>query len=93
MLLAVSGEVDAATVALALPQGAATSAAGTLSERAAAFERETILGGSHAAGISAGGGDDCDRLRLSGLGLAQTLPGLTQLGGDPLEMPEQLVFV
>jgi DNA-binding NtrC family response regulator len=44
MLLAVSGEVDAATVALALPQASATSAAaGTLSERAAAFERETIL--------------------------------------------------
>ncbi len=44
MLLAVSGEVDAATVALALPQAPATSAAaGTLSERAAAFERETIL--------------------------------------------------
>jgi two-component system nitrogen regulation response regulator NtrX len=44
MLLAVSGEVDAATVELALPQAPATSAAaGTLSERAAAFERETIL--------------------------------------------------
>ena len=43
MLLAVSGEVDAATVALALPQSPATSAAGTLSERAADFERETIL--------------------------------------------------
>ena len=47
MLLAVSGEVDAATVALALPQapatGSSTTATGTLSERAAAFERETIL--------------------------------------------------
>jgi two-component system, NtrC family, nitrogen regulation response regulator NtrX len=44
MLLAVNGEVDAATVALALPEIPATSAsAGTLSERAAAFERETIL--------------------------------------------------
>jgi DNA-binding NtrC family response regulator len=43
MLLAVSGEVDAATIALALPQAPATSAGGTLSERAAAFERETIL--------------------------------------------------
>ena len=52
MLLAVNGEVDAATVELALPQaaGAANSAgvsasvaAGTLSARAAAFERETIL--------------------------------------------------
>jgi two-component system, NtrC family, nitrogen regulation response regulator NtrX len=44
MLLAVNHEVDAATVALALPHAAATSvAAGTLSERAAAFERETIL--------------------------------------------------
>jgi DNA-binding NtrC family response regulator len=44
MLLAVSGEVDAATVQLALPQAPApAAAAGTLSERAAAFERETIL--------------------------------------------------
>ena len=48
MLLAVSDEVDAATVELALAAGvgavAGTSpAAGTLSERAAAFERETIL--------------------------------------------------
>jgi two-component system, NtrC family, nitrogen regulation response regulator NtrX len=44
MFLAVNDEVDAATVELAMPQAAATSAAaGTLSERAAAFERETIL--------------------------------------------------
>ncbi len=47
MLLAVNGEVDAATVELALPQtpasGSSTTATGTLSERAAAFERETIL--------------------------------------------------
>ncbi len=44
LLLAVTGEVDAATVELALPQSSVTpGAAGTLSERAAAFERETIL--------------------------------------------------
>jgi two-component system nitrogen regulation response regulator NtrX len=44
MLLAVDDEVDAATVELALPQAPATPAViGTLSERAAAFERETIL--------------------------------------------------
>ncbi len=61
MLLAVNGEVDAATVELALPQtsGAATLGgppllpagfagdrvgnSGTLAQRAAAFERETIL--------------------------------------------------
>ncbi len=46
MLLAVDGQVDAATVELALPQApavAAPAAAGTLSERAAEFERQTIL--------------------------------------------------
>jgi DNA-binding NtrC family response regulator len=46
MLLAVDGQVDAATVELALPQAPAAgspAAAGTLSERAAEFERQTIL--------------------------------------------------
>src|SRR5512146_3102459 len=44
MLLASDGEVDAATVELALPQGAAgATASGTLAERAAEFERQTIL--------------------------------------------------
>jgi DNA-binding NtrC family response regulator len=44
MLLAVNGEVDAATVDLALPQGpAGAPASGTLAERAAEFERQTIL--------------------------------------------------
>jgi two-component system, NtrC family, nitrogen regulation response regulator NtrX len=44
MLLAVDAEVDVATVELALPQAPGASVeAGTLSERASAFERETIL--------------------------------------------------
>ncbi|HET7186486.1 MAG TPA: sigma-54 dependent transcriptional regulator [Terriglobales bacterium] len=44
MLLASDGEVNAETVELALPQGAAGStASGTLGERAAEFERQTIL--------------------------------------------------
>jgi len=43
MLLAVDGEVDVATVELALPQGAAAPpVSGTLAERAAEFERQTI---------------------------------------------------
>ncbi|MBZ5629355.1 MAG: sigma-54 dependent transcriptional regulator [Acidobacteriia bacterium] len=48
MLLAVSGEVDAATVELALPQVPAagapsTATSGPLSQRTAEFERQTIL--------------------------------------------------
>jgi DNA-binding NtrC family response regulator len=47
MLLAANGEVDAATVELALPPAPSASrvspAAGTLGERTAEFERETIL--------------------------------------------------
>jgi len=44
MLLATGDEVDAATVALALPSSTAEApASGTLAERAAEFERQTIL--------------------------------------------------
>jgi DNA-binding NtrC family response regulator len=49
MLLATDGQVDLATVQLALPSGSATtvaplSASGPLSERVQSFEREVILG-------------------------------------------------
>src|SRR5688572_11577690 len=50
------------------------------------------LRGGHATGVTARHAHDCDGLLLPSLDLAQTFTGLLQLGGDPLEVADQLFF-
>ncbi len=56
-------------------------------------EPPELLRGGHAAGEAAAHPDDGDGLPVLGLHLAQPLPGLGQVGGDPLEVGEQLFVV
>ncbi len=56
-------------------------------------EPPELLGGAHPAGEAAAHPDDRDRFPVLGLDLAQPLPGLVQIGGDPLEVGEELFVV
>ncbi len=56
-------------------------------------EPPEVLGRAHATGVAAGHADDGDRLGLPLLQLAQPPTGLTQIGGRPLEVVEELLFV
>ncbi len=55
-------------------------------------EPPQVLGRTHAAGIAAGHAHDGDRLAVRGRGAAQLPTGLVQLGGDLLEVADQLLL-
>nr|ANO42154.1 hypothetical protein A8713_033395 [Streptomyces sp. SAT1] len=52
-----------------------------------------VLGAGDAAGVAAAHADDGDRLLAGRLGLLEPLAGLRQVGGDRLEVIEQLLVV
>ncbi len=61
--------------------------------RALVDQLPELLGGGDTSGEAAAHGDDGDGFPVLGLHLTQPLAGLVQIGGDPLEVGEQLFVV